>query len=290
MKPSLPLALVAFISTLLPGYLASGHEKRNYNDYDYFALEHDPSDASLSRVLASLGLELVEQAGSLENTWLVRRQKEGKLQSKRIVNDLVNLRRRNRGGLVGRDGDGAIFQAVKHFSQQIPRQRIKRDDSKLILRAPPPLPTGNETSASVAEHMNITDPVFHDQWYLVNDEFPIHMVNAAPVWESGNAGEGVIAAMVDDGLDFESDDLADNFVSSRLHSCASDLMVSCRTPSIPMISICMCPYRNLSYLTITMGRDVQAKSPPSRMTSVASASRTKLRLLEFASSPDPSPT
>ncbi|KLO19269.1 hypothetical protein SCHPADRAFT_899101 [Schizopora paradoxa] len=211
MKPSLPLALVAFISTLLPGYLASGHEKRNYNDYDYFALEHDPSDASLSRVLASLGLELVEQAGSLENTWLVRRQKEGNLQSKRIVNDLVNLRRRNRGGLVGRDGDGAIFQAVKHFSQQIPRQRIKRDDSKLILRAPPPLPTGNETSASVAEHMNITDPVFHDQWYLVNDEFPTHMVNAAPVWESGNAGEGVIAAMVDDGLDFESDDLADNF-------------------------------------------------------------------------------
>ena len=39
------------------------------------------------------------------------------------------------------------------------------------------------------------------------------MVNVAPVWDMGIAGEGIISAMVDDGLDYESDDLAANFVS-----------------------------------------------------------------------------
>ena len=64
MKPTLPFALVAFISAFLPGYLVSGYEKRNYDEYEYFALEHDPSigpHATLSRVLASFELELVER-------------------------------------------------------------------------------------------------------------------------------------------------------------------------------------------------------------------------------------
>jgi kexin len=60
--------------------------------------------------------------------------------------------------------------------------------------------------------MNITDPMFGQQWHLVNDDFPQHMMNATPVWEMGLTGKGVISALVDDGLDHQSDDLAANFV------------------------------------------------------------------------------
>lgn len=70
------------------------------------------------------------------------------------------------------------------------------------------------SSSAIAEREGIIDPNFGDQWHLVNDENPVHMVNVAPVWDMGIAGQGIISAMVDDGLDFESDDLAANFVSS----------------------------------------------------------------------------
>jgi kexin len=40
-------------------------------------------------------------------------------------------------------------------------------------------------------------------------------MNATGVWEDGVTGKGIISALVDDGLDFTSDDLAPNFVSLR---------------------------------------------------------------------------
>lgn len=40
-------------------------------------------------------------------------------------------------------------------------------------------------------------------------------MNVAGVWEMGITGKGIISAMVDDGLDFESPDLADNFVRRK---------------------------------------------------------------------------
>ena len=82
-------------------------------------------------------------------------------------------------------------------------------------RAPPPISPSDEeggTSAALAKSLGIADPEFPSQWHLVNDEFPVHMVNVTPVWEEGITGKGVLSALVDDGLDFESDDLAANFV------------------------------------------------------------------------------
>jgi kexin len=38
-------------------------------------------------------------------------------------------------------------------------------------------------------------------------------MNVTGLWEEGITGKGVISALVDDGLDYESEDLAQNFVS-----------------------------------------------------------------------------
>ncbi len=116
------------------------------------------------------------------------------------------------------------------------------------------------------------------------------MLNAAPVWESGNAGEGVIAAMVDDGLDFESDDLADNFVSATSLFWPAFIKLLHRMLPIHTTSICISLFLSLSFLTTTMGHAVLVKSPLSKTMSAALALRTRRRLLEFASYLDPFPT
>jgi kexin len=48
----------------------------------------------------------------------------------------------------------------------------------------------------------------------INGENPEHMMNVTGLWDMGITGAGVITALVDDGLDYESEDLADNFVSA----------------------------------------------------------------------------
>lgn len=59
--------------------------------------------------------------------------------------------------------------------------------------------------------MGITDPEFGRQWHIVNDASPHNMMNVTGVWDMGITGKGVISALVDDGLDYTSDDLAANF-------------------------------------------------------------------------------
>lgn len=75
---------------------------------------------------------------------------------------------------------------------------------------------GAESSSSVAQRLEIVDPEFSRQWHLVNDDYPQHMMNVSRVWEMGITGKGVVSALVDDGLDYNSDDLAANFVGYTL--------------------------------------------------------------------------
>lgn len=65
----------------------------------------------------------------------------------------------------------------------------------------------------VSEKLGINDPIFKQQWHLVNTFNPGHDVNVTGLWYEGNAGEGIVTAIVDDGLDYESEDLHDNFNS-----------------------------------------------------------------------------
>jgi subtilisin family serine protease len=68
----------------------------------------------------------------------------------------------------------------------------------------------------VIENLGIQDPLFTDQWHFINEEYPEHMMNVTRLWDMGITGTGVVTALVDDGLDYESEDLADNFVSTVL--------------------------------------------------------------------------
>ncbi|KAG0701494.1 peptidase S8/S53 domain-containing protein [Suillus ampliporus] len=222
MRLPLPL-LLAFL--LQQCVRASPPVKRSYATHDYYVLEHNPSaGATLDDCTRALGVELVEQVGELQNIWLLRSTKLMSSFSPRTVSDrvlgrfedLVALSAHST-SLYPRVGHQArahrIVSSIKHFSPQIPRQRTKRDNS-LLERAPPPVNPGDpqpEASEVIAERLGFVDPLFTKQWHIVNDQYPEHMMNVTGVWEMGITGEGIITSLVDDGLDYRSRDLADNF-------------------------------------------------------------------------------
>lgn len=63
----------------------------------------------------------------------------------------------------------------------------------------------------ISEKLDINDPTFIEQWHLLNTLNPGNDVNVTGLWLDGITGTGVISAIIDDGLDCDSEDLADNF-------------------------------------------------------------------------------
>ncbi|PVV03166.1 hypothetical protein BB560_002370 [Smittium megazygosporum] len=59
--------------------------------------------------------------------------------------------------------------------------------------------------------VKIKDPEFPKQWHLLNSENPGNDINVTGVWEEGITGQGVVVALIDDGLDYTSEDLFLNF-------------------------------------------------------------------------------
>ncbi|KAJ7461457.1 peptidase S8/S53 domain-containing protein [Mycena latifolia] len=187
--------------------LAAYPAKRFYNSHHYYVLEHDPSSgASLSDVAHALSVEVVEQAGELVNHWLVRIEKSDSDLSPRgeIFDPVLYTYQRLRRDTTLDRRSNPVASSVRYLSRQTLRQRIKR--------APPPISPPAEASAqAIADRLDIHDPLFTKQWHLVNDEYPEHSMNATSIWEMGLSGKGVISSLVDDGLDYTSEDLKDNF-------------------------------------------------------------------------------
>ncbi len=208
------------------------HALRPFETHDYYVLEHDPHvGPSLSQVTSRLDVQVVERVGELKNLWVVRIPKEPPSTSlrerdgshDRVFAALDALRR----PLSARDPDHhvarSIADSVKHLSRQELRQRIKR--------APPPIRPGEDDNdhplaQPVIDKLSIHDPLFTRQWHLINEENPEHMMNVTRLWDMGITGTGVVTALVDDGLDYESEDLADNFVSAVLVSVCPTLCLS----------------------------------------------------------------
>ncbi|RDB21406.1 Dibasic-processing endoprotease [Hypsizygus marmoreus] len=189
---------------------------RSYDSHNYYVIEHDPrvdSGASLADVARALGVEVVEQAGELRDHWVVRSEKpltdlvaRGEEPRDAVIDAFERLRGRASSELWTRSEDDvearAVVSSVKFLERQVLRQRAKR--------APPAIRPPASVK-SVAERFGIKDPLFPDQWHLVNPEYPEHMMNVVPVWDMGFTGKGMISAVVDDGIDFTSDDLSANF-------------------------------------------------------------------------------
>ena len=213
--------ILAIIAASLP-QVHSTPAVRHYDSYNYYALEHQTdSKIPLTDVADALGVEVVEQAGELEDVWLVRAPKtDGNLDRREGLDSVLatfeSLKTKASSVLGSRSEDTIyarnVVSSVRFLELQAPQELVKR--------APPPVRPPSPTSAlGVANRLGLKDPLFPEQWHLVNDDFPEHMMNTTPVWDMGFTGKGVLTSFLDDGLDFETDDLKDAFVSiSVLHS------------------------------------------------------------------------
>ncbi|KAI1318140.1 pheromone processing endoprotease [Mortierella claussenii] len=67
-----------------------------------------------------------------------------------------------------------------------------------------------QPSDGMAEELGFKDPGFRFQWHL-HDTKDRHDINVTGVWKQGINGTGVNVAIIDDGLDMDSEDLGPNF-------------------------------------------------------------------------------
>ncbi|GAA6025721.1 hypothetical protein JCM11491_001556 [Sporobolomyces phaffii] len=172
-----------------------------------------------------------------------RRQRRGGGRDK-VLERYDLLKRRGYPGLVKRDDDNDDVPAalgIRSLERQTPRLRVKRDLAVLPPTHPASLLSklrrravlaadfgggggGNAVRAvrttirqtvgviaAAAERFGILDPLWPKQWHLVNGVSESNSINVTGVWAEGVFGRGVNVAIVDDGLDLHSDDLAANF-------------------------------------------------------------------------------
>ncbi|KAF8891204.1 peptidase S8/S53 domain-containing protein [Infundibulicybe gibba] len=202
--------------------LAKTPSPQYHASHNYYVIEHDPNisaRASMADLTRALGVELVEQVGELENVWLVRREKPVEELANRgestdhVVAELERLRRRaavqKRSYFWSRsDSSRQLVDSIKFFDPQTLRARTKRIPQGTTGGTGPVV--GPLVSAA-AQKFDIQDPLFPLQWHIVNEEFPEHSMNVTPLWDAGFTGKGMTVSIVDDGLDYTSDDLAANF-------------------------------------------------------------------------------
>ncbi|KAF3920916.1 Kexin [Orbilia brochopaga] len=232
MRP-LPYLLLAATqaSTLITPSLAH-FTPRDYDNYDYYAL-HLRSTSSPHNIARHLGLEYVEPIGKLADHHLFRIRKRDE---DVVEAHLQRLRLRKRDELSAAEAE--LTRAVR-FSQ---KQKLKRLAKRIPPRLRPRSPDGHEGDHegaakvdepadpapakfssttdpaakqnffnSLVSTLEINDPIFKDQWHLVNTRELTHDVNAGQLWLDGYLGENATVAIVDDGLDFKSHDLAPNY-------------------------------------------------------------------------------
>ncbi|WKT46738.1 Peptidase S8, subtilisin-related [Fusarium oxysporum f. sp. vasinfectum] len=68
--------------------------------------------------------------------------------------------------------------------------------------------------ASIMKELDIQDPIFKEQWHLLNPTQVGHDVNVTGLWLDGITGKNVTVAVIDDGLDMHSDDLKPNYFAA----------------------------------------------------------------------------
>ncbi|CCK70746.1 kexin KEX2 KNAG_0F00770 [Huiozyma naganishii CBS 8797] len=104
---------------------------------------------------------------------------------------------------------------VLYFENLVKSEYLfKRSPLPIALPVPVPAPPYDSSMIPLKEaeeKLEINDPNFEKQWHLINANYPGNDVNVKDVWYGNVTGSGVVVAIVDDGVDYENPDIADNF-------------------------------------------------------------------------------
>ena len=196
---------------------------RTYDTHSYYTLELSPTSppSLVESISQALGVELVEPLGELAGHWLVRAgggTPDHRSARRSIASDPILTRWSS---LQANTPRSITRSHLRSLTPLVLRQRSKRGSSH---HTPLPRnPSGHslyerddETELLFAQgDLGIADPMLSQQWHLINTQMQDIELNVTDLWSRGVTGDGVKVVIVDDGLDANSDDLKDNFVSKQ---------------------------------------------------------------------------
>ncbi|PNP86030.1 hypothetical protein FNYG_01086 [Fusarium nygamai] len=203
----------------LAGFTALAHGSRPARDYalnDYYVLHLDTTTTP-DQVASRLGFAHEGQLGALDDHHVFRARKA----EHDIVKREITERKRRKRDLGGSDPvDGILLskkqQARQHlFKREIPPPpkgyvpQLGRRESPVEARD-----LMSKYQASIMKELDIQDPIFKEQWHLLNPTQVGHDVNVTGLWLDGITGKNVTVAVIDDGLDMNSDDLKPNYFAA----------------------------------------------------------------------------
>jgi kexin len=213
-SPQLTMRLHALASLLgLCSFAAASQLRpRDYQSQDYYVLQLD-SNIAPSQVALSLGLTHEGQLGELADHHIFSCDK----QEEDIVHTALKEWRRRKRDIGGSD----ILDNVRLARKQKLKPRMEKRGvlppppagyaSPVERQAPPPEDAAVAKQKEIMKALEISDPIFNEQWHLYNPVQVGHDVNVSDVWMQGITGHNATVAIVDDGLDMYSDDLKDNY-------------------------------------------------------------------------------
>ncbi|OAL07308.1 hypothetical protein IQ06DRAFT_289043 [Phaeosphaeriaceae sp. SRC1lsM3a] len=186
---------------------------RNYSTHSYYALHIDPS-TSPQDLATHLGLTYEGPLDALAEHHVFKAPKHENDVVEDAREDLKRRRRKREAGLESHPLDSVYFtqkQKInpRHWKRSVIPQRQER--------AGPPVTDAIKAQREVASKLQIHDPIFEEQWHIFNVKTPGNDINVTDVWMQGITGKGVTACVVDDGLDYDSADLKDNFFAEGSH-------------------------------------------------------------------------
>ncbi|KAI9005330.1 peptidase S8/S53 domain-containing protein [Gaertneriomyces semiglobifer] len=210
-------ALAGLATTRATASLNTVIPPNDHVNYLYFAVQlHSAEETgrSLSRrdleqrarnVGDALGYHLVKRVGELDDYYLyavprtsafgshLQTREEEQAAQVRVVRRLTEV------------------PHVAWAEQQIPKQRLfKRNPVPGVMAEPRAPPRVDD----IRNELNIRDPGFSNQWHLVNTLNVGNDLNVTGVWAQGITGKNATVSFIDDGLDYESEDLAANFYAA----------------------------------------------------------------------------
>jgi kexin len=203
MKISSTATLLGFAALAI----ASRIVPRNWDANDYYVLHLD-ADTAPHEVARSLGLSHEGPLGELKDHHVFVAKKS----EHDVVKRELTARRKRRSLGERHVLDGVLFSEKQKLRKPWEKRIIPpRQGPVSLMSGSRAQPAAVEAQKQLARTLDITDPIFHEQWHLFNTVEVGHDVNVSAVWLQGITGKNATVAIVDDGLDMYSDDLRDNY-------------------------------------------------------------------------------
>ncbi|KAL8672136.1 MAG: hypothetical protein Q9168_003380 [Polycauliona sp. 1 TL-2023] len=205
---------------------AKASHLRNHDTHHYYALHLQPGTPPHD-IATALGLDYEGKLGELPDHHTFSCPQTTQHKADGILQHL-RTRRRKRTHLPSLGPLDAVLWSQKQKTK--PRMQKRSVVPPPAPRAGPPAvqqfnhqpvePQSPDVAAAIAVRkevvgkLGIEDPIFGEQWHLINTVQPGHDVNVSGVWMQGITGHNVTAVMVDDGIDMYSDDIKDNYFAA----------------------------------------------------------------------------